>query len=132
MSIFTGLAQDAAGSKFEDVVAGVAIQMQGAIKGHTEVAIGSGTWDSIVSTFGRILETYKNSFSGVRNGVSFSNVMPTIVQRGRPESKRYKSNVELASNKRQRKNVKQTCGFCGSLKHQRSTSCPVMQGLGKK
>ena len=137
MSIFTGLAQDAAGSRFEDVVAGVALQMQGAIKGHSEVSIGTGEWDSMVSTFGGVLETYKNSFSGVRNGTSFSNVMPTIEQRGKPESKRYISVVESQKNvsqsqpKKRRKNLQQTCGFCNSLEHQRSTCCPLLQSLGK-
>ena len=38
------------------------LQMLGAIKDHSEVAIGDGTRDSMVSTFGGVLKIYKNSF----------------------------------------------------------------------
>ena len=62
MGIFQGLAQEAAGSKFEDIVAGIALQMQNAIKGSASVTIGSGTWDSMVVTFNSVLKTYQTSF----------------------------------------------------------------------
>jgi hypothetical protein len=134
MSLFQGLAQAAAGTKFETVVAGVALQMTSAIEGRGHIEIGCTGWDSIVSTFSGILETYQNAFSGTRRGTVCSNdPAEPATQPGRPQTKRLISNVEKAttSNKR-RKNVVQTCGFCGSNEHMRMTSCPIMAGHGKK
>ncbi len=51
MNLFQGLAQAAAGSKYETMVAGVAIQMTNAIQGTAHVKIIARGWGSIVLTF---------------------------------------------------------------------------------
>jgi len=99
------------------------------IRGRNDDEIGSISWESIVSTFRGVLETYHNAFSGLRNGNSFSTVSPDIVRQGRSESLRYKGIVELRRNapKGSKNNVKQTGGFCRSFEHQCYTNCPGMQ-----
>ncbi len=51
MKPFQELANAAAGTKFETVVARVTIQMTEVIQGLEDVAIGKGTGNSIVATF---------------------------------------------------------------------------------
>ena len=135
MSIFQTLAQTAAGSKFGGIVGGIGIQLTQAIEGRANVDIGDGTWPSILHIFGKALETYRNAFSGKRNAAQpATNIgipLKPLSQLGRPQRERLESTVESVGKKR-KKNVVQTCGFCGSLAHQRQTSCPIMAALGTK
>ena len=63
MDLFQELAQVAAGSKFEQIVGGVVIQMTEAIRGTATVEVGNGTWESAVRVFLGTLDTYQNSFN---------------------------------------------------------------------
>jgi hypothetical protein len=137
MEVFQELANAAAGTKFETVVAGIALQMTEVIKGRGIVAVGSGTWESIVAAFNGVLHTYENAFSSINpnpTGRTLQEITePTGPPRqpGRPQSKRFVGEVEMMRNKR-RKNVVQTCGFCRSKDHGRQSRCPLMSKLGTK
>jgi hypothetical protein len=134
MSLSQSLAQAAAGSKFGCVVGGIIIKLTQAIEGNAEVEVGDGSWPSVLQVFSGALETFRNAFSGRRtagNALATGLPLQPIAQTGRPQAKRFQSNIELAGKKR-KKAVLQSCGFCGSLDHQRQTACPVMAALGTK
>jgi hypothetical protein len=131
MDICQNLASTAAGHKLEVITSGLILQLTNVLQGTRHVDVGSG-WDNMVASFEAVVDTYKNAFSGSASRSTALQVsgLPNApaAHAGRPQSKRWKSSLE----KNTKKNVIQSCGFCGSTEHQRQTICPRMAGLGKR
>ena len=113
-------------------------------KGQRQNIGEANNWDSMVTKFSAVVNTYKNPFCGMRgNTGSVTSTLPVdftqepnqpFGQVGRPESKRKEPLVKTQQNKcnKKAKAVDQKCGFCGSPEHGRQTVCPLMHILGQK
>jgi hypothetical protein len=145
MSICQSFAQACSGHRLENVCCGIILQMTNVLQGTKAADVGeANNWDSMVTKFSAVVNTYRNAFSGMRGNTSSSSTAVPVdftqgpsepnPQVGRPESKRKKPLVETLKNKsnKKAKMVDQKCGFCGSPEHGRQTVCPLMHSLGQK